>query len=193
MVCSSPAAREQVTRLSFVKMLAGSKGSAPTVEAGHSVMATHPLPVAESKKAREPDADGVGCEANPAIPAAASSVTATADVLQGHSQSSGPPPAKEGEKGPLKGFPSGAETFEENVGKKTAADSDQHDNLGGSLYSEESCSVCLDEYEEGDHLLQLTCGHVFHRPCINLWLKGHSVCPCCRYVCFGIPPSPPPA
>lgn len=52
---------------------------------------------------------------------------------------------------------------------------------GGGAYSDNSCSVCLDEYEEGDELLQLTCGHVFHRNCIDLWLKGHRVCPCCRW------------
>lgn len=50
------------------------------------------------------------------------------------------------------------------------------------VYSDDSCSVCLDEYEEGEQLLQLTCGHVFHRACINLWLKGNCVCPCCRWV-----------
>lgn len=55
-------------------------------------------------------------------------------------------------------------------------------DAGGVLYSDESCSVCLDEYEEGDQLLQLTCGHVFHRHCIDYWLNGHCVCPCCRCV-----------
>lgn len=52
---------------------------------------------------------------------------------------------------------------------------------GGGLYSDNSCSVCLDDYEEGDELLQVTCGHVFHRACIDHWLKGHRVCPCCRW------------
>ncbi|CAN0533594.1 unnamed protein product, partial [Ectocarpus sp. 12 AP-2014] len=42
------------------------------------------------------------------------------------------------------------------------------------------CSVCLDDYEEGDELLQVTCGHAFHRACIDHWLKAHRVCPCCR-------------
>lgn len=53
---------------------------------------------------------------------------------------------------------------------------------GGGAYSDNSCSVCLDEYAEGDQLLQLTCGHMFHRPCIDLWLMEHRVCPCCRCV-----------
>ncbi|CAN0117123.1 unnamed protein product [Ectocarpus sp. 6 AP-2014] len=50
----------------------------------------------------------------------------------------------------------------------------------GGVYSDNSCSVCLDDYEEGDELLQVTCGHVFHRACIDHWLKAHRVCPCCR-------------
>ncbi|CAN0601754.1 unnamed protein product, partial [Ectocarpus sp. 12 AP-2014] len=47
--------------------------------------------------------------------------------------------------------------------------------------SDNTCSVCLDDYEEGDELLQVTCGHVFHRACIDHWLKAHRVCPCCRW------------
>lgn len=52
----------------------------------------------------------------------------------------------------------------------------------GGVYSDNTCSVCLDEYEEGDELLQLTCGHVFHRSCIDVWLKKNSICPYCRWV-----------
>lgn len=53
-------------------------------------------------------------------------------------------------------------------------------DVPNGAYSDNTCSICLDDYEEGDQLLQLTCGHVFHRPCIDLWLKSHCVCPCCR-------------
>lgn len=52
----------------------------------------------------------------------------------------------------------------------------------GGVYSGDSCSVCLEEYAEGEQLLQLTCGHVYHRTCIEVWLKEHCVCPCCRLV-----------
>lgn len=51
-----------------------------------------------------------------------------------------------------------------------------------ATYSNDSCSVCLEEYKEGEPLLQLTCGHVYHQECIDLWLKENCVCPCCRYV-----------
>lgn len=51
---------------------------------------------------------------------------------------------------------------------------------GGTTYSDDLCSVCLEQYVRGEELLQLTCCHVFHCSCIELWLKEHSVCPCCR-------------
>lgn len=72
------------------------------------------------------------------------------------------------------GVPPGVATVEEETVAVAAADGER------GVYSGNSCSVCLDEYEEGDQLLQLTCGHVFHQTCIDHWLKGHRVCPCCR-------------
>lgn len=44
---------------------------------------------------------------------------------------------------------------------------------------EASCAVCLSEFEEGDFLRQLPCGHSFHRHCIDKWLKRNKVCPLC--------------
>jgi hypothetical protein len=56
------------------------------------------------------------------------------------------------------------------------------------------CSICLDEFEqipqtENSSLLkgkkyknahELSCGHMFHKKCINNWLKNNSHCPYCR-------------
>jgi hypothetical protein len=44
-----------------------------------------------------------------------------------------------------------------------------------------SCAVCLDEFENGDRLRQLTlCGHQFHTACLDEWLGQHDNCPLCR-------------
>jgi E3 ubiquitin-protein ligase RNF13 len=44
------------------------------------------------------------------------------------------------------------------------------------------CAVCIDEYEEGDRLRELPCGHRFHIDCIDEWLtKMQSSCPLCKY------------
>jgi Ring finger domain len=46
----------------------------------------------------------------------------------------------------------------------------------GAAYNE--CTVCLAEYEDGDTLRTLPCGHFFHAAkCIDRWLLSHSSCP----------------
>jgi len=41
------------------------------------------------------------------------------------------------------------------------------------------CSICLNDYEEGDELRRLPCTHLFHSPCIDRWLSNHLTCPLC--------------
>jgi len=43
-----------------------------------------------------------------------------------------------------------------------------------------SCSICLVDYEEGDHLRMLPCLHQYHKCCADKWLSGASACPVCK-------------
>ena len=36
----------------------------------------------------------------------------------------------------------------------------------------EECAVCLGEFEQGDQLRRMRCGHFFHCACIDEWLIG---------------------
>ena len=42
------------------------------------------------------------------------------------------------------------------------------------------CSVCLSAPEEGDDVCKVSCGHVFHKSCIEEWFKKAQICPNCR-------------
>jgi hypothetical protein len=43
-----------------------------------------------------------------------------------------------------------------------------------------SCSICLGSYEETDTLRRLGCGHSYHAPCLDPWLRTNATCPRCR-------------
>jgi len=44
----------------------------------------------------------------------------------------------------------------------------------------ESCAVCLNDFEDGDVMRRLPCGHAFHCACVDNWLKRNKACPLCR-------------
>ena len=45
---------------------------------------------------------------------------------------------------------------------------------------DEHCSICLDEFKEGDELRLVECSHNFHIECLDKWLMLKNTCPICR-------------
>ena len=45
---------------------------------------------------------------------------------------------------------------------------------------DESCSVCLEDFKEGDTIKKLNCNHIFHKDCLEPWLNENNNCPMCR-------------
>ncbi len=44
-----------------------------------------------------------------------------------------------------------------------------------------NCAICFENYAEGDTLCSPEqCGHVFHKECLDNWLKHKKQCPTCR-------------
>lgn len=48
------------------------------------------------------------------------------------------------------------------------------------LEKSSSCSVCWEDFTEGEEVKLLECGHCFHSQCIVPWLELHGTCPVCR-------------
>lgn len=53
---------------------------------------------------------------------------------------------------------------------------------GSGLEVESSeCAVCLSPYEEGEEIRRLKCRHIFHKSCLDTWLRQDAAtCPLCR-------------
>ncbi|CAL2028282.1 unnamed protein product [Caenorhabditis brenneri] len=45
---------------------------------------------------------------------------------------------------------------------------------------EETCTVCLTDFDTGDDVRKLRCNHMFHPGCIEKWLDINKKCPMCR-------------
>ncbi|UJR10238.1 hypothetical protein I4U23_014451 [Adineta vaga] len=45
---------------------------------------------------------------------------------------------------------------------------------------ENKCSVCWDDFEQNQILRRLRCFHLYHKDCIDKWLKDNNQCPICR-------------
>ena len=50
------------------------------------------------------------------------------------------------------------------------------------LRGEPVCSVCFDQFEEGEYVRVLPCAHRYHIECVDRWLASKSIrCPVCQH------------
>tara|TARA_B100000963_G_C22582099_1_gene651320 strand:+ start:627 stop:1067 length:441 start_codon:yes stop_codon:yes gene_type:complete len=57
------------------------------------------------------------------------------------------------------------------------------DNL---LACKASCPICLEKFKDNEFKRELKCNHVFHKKCIDKWIKHQNTCPICRKKCIVI-------
>lgn len=42
------------------------------------------------------------------------------------------------------------------------------------------CSICLEEFVSKEKVINLTCNHFYHEPCIFEWFQKQNMCPICK-------------
>ncbi|CAL4995582.1 unnamed protein product [Urochloa decumbens] len=71
-----------------------------------------------------------------------------------------------------------------SLGKRTFHFHDAGAGDGGSPEHRSCCSICLDDFEDGEGISMMPCagGHEFHTSCVAEWLGRYSnMCPLCRH------------
>ena len=49
----------------------------------------------------------------------------------------------------------------------------------------DECSICLEEYENGQRVYITKCYHKYHIECLSYWYKKNKNCPLCReHICI---------
>jgi hypothetical protein len=51
---------------------------------------------------------------------------------------------------------------------------------GNPIDLKANCSICMTALEDQSRAGSIPCGHIFHRECINRWLRSKNDCPLCR-------------
>ena len=41
------------------------------------------------------------------------------------------------------------------------------------------CLICLDEFNQGQQIIMIKCGHLYHKPCLDSWFLKKKTCPLC--------------
>ncbi|CDY40109.1 BnaC02g00210D [Brassica napus] len=52
--------------------------------------------------------------------------------------------------------------------------------LETSIFSSQFCSICQEEYVDGDEVGSMPCEHMFHVSCVQQWLRMKNWCPICK-------------
>ncbi|KAH7728399.1 zinc finger protein [Aphelenchoides avenae] len=42
------------------------------------------------------------------------------------------------------------------------------------------CTTCMEAFQAKEQVAKLDCNHIFHRPCVEPWLRRNNTCPICR-------------
>ena len=55
-------------------------------------------------------------------------------------------------------------------------------NIDNALFFQ--CGVCMDTFQDRENLKRLSCGHIYHKECLNQWIQNNNYCQLCAKVIF---------
>ncbi|KAJ3320216.1 E3 ubiquitin-protein ligase rnf13 [Boothiomyces sp. JEL0866] len=77
---------------------------------------------------------------------------------------------------------------EETVLQADKVDVDTEEINENEKSTDETCAMCLEDYEDNDQLRELYCGHRYHSACIDVYLLNQKrICPVCNADAVGRP------
>lgn len=60
----------------------------------------------------------------------------------------------------------------------------ENKNLETNYLSHKCCSICLDDFKDGELISKLKCNHEYHEKCIGVWIYTKPQCPLCKEMLF---------
>lgn len=66
--------------------------------------------------------------------------------------------------------------------KKPHVKLDVESKIAGQNMKDESCAICVSNFDTGDNITELDCKHSLHTDCCAEWVKYKPECPICRAV-----------
>ena len=67
--------------------------------------------------------------------------------------------------------------LDERAGARSGLLQDLYFNSNKANFFE--CGICMDVFRENEKVQKLSCGHIFHKECLNQWSLAQKTCPLC--------------
>ena len=69
---------------------------------------------------------------------------------------------------------------ESNVNRSLNFNSIALESIDKLCPEKKRCTICLENFQKLDKVINLNCLHMFHDNCIKTWLKNNNYCPICK-------------
>jgi len=56
----------------------------------------------------------------------------------------------------------------------------KYSDVENNLESQSECVICLQNFEDSNEVYKLTCGHIYHKSCLDTWFTRQNSCPMCK-------------